>query len=117
MFPIMTGRLMSFADVQYRQDELAREFAAGRLRRSRRQAKGRRWLRTTRPAAATTATAAAPAATLTATPIAKPTSMRAGSVAPRTPSAPTDVRAARAACLPTAQGCTTAVLDERLPVG
>ena len=85
--PSMVGRLLSYADVQYRQEELAREFAEARGARSRRALR--------RAARAARAGAAAPAA-VTPPPRTVPTP-----VLPEQPAAHS----------------ASPVLDERLPVG
>jgi hypothetical protein len=93
MMPAMVGRLMSYADVQYRQQALTREFTEARGARSRRALR--------RAARAAQHAGSAAAATPAAAP-ARPS---------QTP--------ANAPVLPqqSAAASSSPVLDERLPVG
>jgi hypothetical protein len=116
MMPSMAARLVSFADVQYRQDELAREFAESRVGRSRRATRR----------AARRATRNHRTATVTSTATARTSTTTAGS-APRV-ALPHQHRAHEAAGAHTGTvpgttlpgvptESTSVVVDDRLPVG
>jgi hypothetical protein len=90
MMPSMVGQLMSYADVQYRQDELARQFAETRGASSRRA----------RRRAARAAQRAEAAATTSTSPASAPARPAATPVLPRQ----------------TAADSSSIVLDDRLPV-
>jgi hypothetical protein len=94
MMPSMAARLMSFADVEYRQQELAREFADGRWGR-RRRARRRQAAQTT----PSTAAVVAPTSASTPAPVTAPL--------PATEPEPAVV----------APSDTSSLVDDRLPVG
>lgn len=95
MMPSMAARLMSFADVEYRQQQLAQEFADGRwgrVRRSRRRA-----------ARHAPTQAVAPATALVAAPARRATAL---------PAAPSEPAASERTPIE-----STSLVDDRLPVG
>lgn len=118
MMPMQAARLMSFADVQHRQDELTREFAD--IRRGRARKSARRAARHTRTATPVTSTATAVRRSRTSTPAASPrmvpTQHRTpATAAPTPPASPATVPGSTLPGVPTSS--TTVLTDDRLPVG
>jgi hypothetical protein len=111
MIPIMAAQMMSFADVQYRQAELAEEFA--RVRRGRARRAQRRAARHARAAAA------APVLPSPARTVAGPALTRAGrGNGPATTGIPTQATTDRSvSAAATADATATATADATVAAG